>query len=402
MRNSSSKCGRWLSAPSNGRMSCAASHKRPSSIAVRSCPRTLMSVKRRTRLASPDSYTSTRFRPRSLAALQAVSAAASECISSPASVSSGATPMLSDTSRRDPSCELLCSFAQRFGELRGGVQLGRQRHRETIAGDARRERSGRQPQPDELPELAEYRVPDVHPEAVVDDMQPIHVDVQGGPMPQAPGGGHHQPQAPLECRPVVQTAQGVVADLDDADRLAREDSRQPGIALGKELAEILAKQRQYPDGLADGGAQGAREDLVWKDAHGAVGRQLVDDDGPVSYLRQRQQLPVSAGHELRILSALVLRVLRAQQRNALVRDDQSGRGSAHLLDRLHQDPLQLIPAVARGLVCRAVAEQQLEIPVARFDGAIEPLDRGARQQLAAQALEHRSQEGVGDGEGAGT
>src|SRR2546427_10928316 len=86
----------------------------------------------------------------------------------------------------------------------------------------------------------------------------------------------------------------------------------------------ISKQRQYPDGLADGGAQGAREDLVWKDAHGAVGRQLVDDDGPVSYLRQRQQLPVSAGHELRILSALVLRVLRAQQRNALVRDDQSG------------------------------------------------------------------------------
>ncbi|TLZ37046.1 MAG: hypothetical protein E6K24_03785 [Gammaproteobacteria bacterium] len=197
------------------------------------------------------------------------------------------------------------------------------------------------------------------------------------------------------------TAQGVVADLDDADRLAREDSRQPGITLGKELAEILAKQRQYPDGLADGGAQGAREDLVGKDAHGAVGRQLVDDDGPVAYLRQRQQLPVSAGHELRILAALVLRVLRAQQRNALVRDDQSGRGSAHLLDRLQQDPLQLISAVARGLVHRAVAEQQLEIPVARFDGARELLERGARQQLAAQALEHRSQECVGDGEGAG-
>jgi hypothetical protein len=66
--------------------------------ALRSWPMTKMSVWRRMMLWSESWNVSTRLRPRSLAALQAISAVASACASELSEPEIGATPMLTETS----------------------------------------------------------------------------------------------------------------------------------------------------------------------------------------------------------------------------------------------------------------------------------------------------------------
>src|SRR6267142_2179484 len=190
--------------------------------------------------------------------------------------------------------ELLDACAQRFGEFFGGVQLGRQQHGETIARNARRKRSRRQSLSDELAELPEYGIANVHAATVIDDMQLIGIDVEGTPMPEH-AGVDHCAYAPFECGSGVETAESIVADLDDADRLAPESCGQSGVASGEGIAQVLAEQREHADSLADRRVQGAGENLVRKNSHRTVGGQLIDDNGLTSCLGQRQQLATGAG-----------------------------------------------------------------------------------------------------------
>ena len=64
-----------------------------------------------------------------------------------------------------------------FREFLGIIQLGRQQNREPVARNARRERTGRQSQPDQLTELPQHRVTHVHAETVIDDVQLVGIDI---------------------------------------------------------------------------------------------------------------------------------------------------------------------------------------------------------------------------------
>ena len=120
--------------------------------------------------------------------------------------------------------ELLDTFTQRFRELRGIVQLGRQQHREPVAGNARCERTGRQSTPDQLAELPQHRVAHVHAEVVVDDVQLVGIDVQRGPVLGALCVDDDRAHALFERRPCVQTAERVVAALDECQQPCARES----------------------------------------------------------------------------------------------------------------------------------------------------------------------------------
>ncbi len=95
----------------------------------------------------------------------------------------------------------------------------------------------------------------MHAEVVVDDVQLVDVDVERGPVTRAAFFGDSAADALFESGSGVQTAQGIVTALDDADRLAREDVAQTRVPIDEVLAEILAKQREYADGTPGQRAQ---------------------------------------------------------------------------------------------------------------------------------------------------
>ena len=75
----------------------------------------------------------------------------------------------------------------------------------------------------------------------------------------APAGGldeavEHTVKALLECGPRVQTAQRIVAALDDTNSLARENFRQARFPIAEWPAQVLAEQREHTYRPAAGGA----------------------------------------------------------------------------------------------------------------------------------------------------
>ena len=142
--------------------------------------------------------------------------------------------MLMETCRRGVSAqraELFRAFAQRFGELRGILELGRQQHGEAIARDARREGAARQPPAQQLADLADDAVADVHAEVVIDDMQLVGIDVERAPGNLAIGLVDHRPHAMLEGLARVKTTHRIEAALDDAGGLARQDVPEARVAI---------------------------------------------------------------------------------------------------------------------------------------------------------------------------
>src|SRR6185295_4833138 len=73
--------------------------------------------------------------------------------------------------------QLFRPFAQRLRELGRILEARVQQNGETVAGDARREGAGRQAAAQQLAELRNDSVADVHAEVVVDDVQLVRVDV---------------------------------------------------------------------------------------------------------------------------------------------------------------------------------------------------------------------------------
>ena len=59
-----------------------------------------------------------------------------------------------------------------------------------------------------------------------------------------------------------------------------------------------------------------------------------------------------------------------------------------------QNSFELIRAVAGWTIRRAIRQQQLQVAIAGGDRAAQLVDGGARQQITAQALEHRAQQSM--------
>ena len=156
-----------------------------------------------------------------------------------------------------------------------------------------------------------------------------------------------------------------------ANSLARENLREPRFAVTKRLADFFAEQCQHANGLPGTRAQRTRKNFIRQDAHRTVGRELVDDHGLAAHLRHRQQLAMRACHELHISGALRA---RAQQRDALVGDDQRGGRATNMFDGLLQNAFELVRAITRRTIRGPVSQQQLEVAVAGGDGAVQRLD----------------------------
>ena len=97
------------------------------------------------------------------------------------------------------------ALAQCLGEALGIVHVRGQHGGEAIAGNARAEGPGGQTLADELAQLPEQAVTDVHAGLLVDHVQLVDVDVERAPVLVA-ALLEHRPQAPLELHARVQTA----------------------------------------------------------------------------------------------------------------------------------------------------------------------------------------------------
>ncbi len=105
----------------------------------------------------------------------------------------------------DRGAEQLGALAQRFGEAGRVVEADRQQHREAIARYARRQRPGRQAIADQLAELRDDLVADVHAVVVVDDVHAVGVDRQRAPPALGAAGlAQRALHAMFEGRPVQQ------------------------------------------------------------------------------------------------------------------------------------------------------------------------------------------------------
>src|SRR5258707_10431930 len=78
--------------------------------------------------------------------------------------------------------QLLDPLAQRLREFLGVIELSWQQYREPVARNAGSKGTRRQPVPDQLAQLPQYRVTHMHAETVIDDMQLVCIDIEGAPV----------------------------------------------------------------------------------------------------------------------------------------------------------------------------------------------------------------------------
>jgi hypothetical protein len=337
---------------------------------------------------------STRSRPRSFAALQAISAVASAC-------ESGCFERERDRRDADAGADLERSVGPRLrqlgracpdvlGDAGGARRVGvGQVDGETVAGDPRGERTGRAPAADDVGDLGDHLVADVHAEVLVDHVQLVEVDVDdrvalGGAAP-----GDQRGDRLLERGPGRQAGRRVETRQQDRRHLAGEQFGDARLPEPEVVGVGGAEQREE--------AHHAVGDVPHRCGHQLVRRQAVvaadpvDDHRALLQLRPAQQVTVRARDDAGVRRAGRVAV-RPHDRDALLRDDQRAERAVEVIDgRLHE-PAQLV-GVARvvGLVDGSV-EQQVEVAVTGGEIARHHAERRAHRQLALQALERRAHE----------
>ena len=170
------------------------------------------------------------------------------------------------------------------------------------------------------------------------------------------------------------------------------------IAILKLSSRFIAEQREHSGRAAARVAQRTGKNAIRNRAQRAAGGQAVDDDRLAAYLRHRQQLTVRARDHLAVRR---LAARRADEHDALVRNKQRAHRAAQVVVRLLQDSLQLIGVVTDGVGRGGgIREQELQVLIERAHGAAEIKDRGAREQITAQAFERGTQQRVHERESA--
>ena len=180
------------------------------------------------------------------------------------------------------------------------------------------------------PSLAIRLVADVHAEVVVDDVQPVDVDVQRAPAALA--ALHPTSAARARCsnagrvsRPVT----AVVAGLDDRRGAARQKIREAALALREFRGIGRAEQREHA------ARRGRWDAAPGRRARGSLAllaaglhREGLDHHRLASQLRQRNQLSVRARQRCCIGRRAVE---GAQHHQALLRNDQRGEAAAQMI-----------------------------------------------------------------------
>jgi hypothetical protein len=277
------------------------------------------------------------------------------------------------------------TLAQAFAEHRGLVDVGRHGHGETVAGDARRHRVRRQVFAQQVADLRDGLVADVHAEVFVDDVQLVDVDVQQAPAPRARLGlDEHELDALLERGARQQAGERVVAGLDAGGHAARQQVGEVHVAADELRRVEPAEQRQHARGAARALAQRAGEDAKWNGDLAGLRGDLVDHQRVAARLRDRQQLFLRARQDGGVAA------FGPGERESLVGHHDAGQHALEMRGGVGQQRLQVVGT--RGLrMAAGDRQQQLEILVARGQVFVELLDVGARQQVAAQQLERRPQ-----------
>ena len=248
-----------------------------------------MSVKRRMMLTSFSWKVSRRLRPRSLAALQADSASASERPRSTVAAAEGrdAEADRQTEARVDADgVQARDAFAQAFAEHRRLVDLRGHDDREAIAGDARRHRIRRQMLAQQFADLRDGLVAHVHAEVFVDDVQLVDVDVQQAPALTARFAfDEHELDALLERGARQQSRERVVTGLDARGDASRQQVGEMHVAADEFRRFELAEQREHAGSAAAALAQRAGEDAIGNRHLAGLRRDPVDDQRIAARLR---------------------------------------------------------------------------------------------------------------------
>ena len=254
-----------------------------------------MSVWRRMMLWSESWNISTRLRPRSLAALQAISAVASACASGLSERPIGATPRHTDTSKEPwPARGTMArgGGADLLGDHRAPTSMLelRDERREPVSRNARRQRLRRQRLRHALRDADDHVVADVHAEGFVDDVQPVDVeiedDVRVGRRPPPSSAVAWRSKA---CRVMSPVLVSYCAWMMTVDSLRQHfgDARLLQVEI---LRARRIEQREHAHDPLRGMPHRAGQDLVGRrDVARDLG-DVIDHDGALLQLHPRHQV----------------------------------------------------------------------------------------------------------------
>ena len=289
----------------------------------------------------------------------------------------------------DAGAELLGALAQRFGKARRIIETGAQQYRKAITRHACRYRTWWQAFADQLADLGDYLIADMHAVGVVDDVGTIGVDRQRAPPAlRVAILGEHVVNARLEGRAVQQAGKRVVTAGDHGRGAPRQQLAQPRLAR-REFRHIhAAKQRQYTERAAIGTRHGTGQQSIGIVVVAGLQLHVIDDQRIAAHLCAREQMAVGARHQTGIHGVTGL---LAYQHQTFLGHDQCRQTAVHVFDGGAQNDLEFIAAVIVGAaIAAADLQQHVQILIVFGERAAQIHDLLAIQQFASQYLERRS------------
>ena len=215
----------------------------------------------------------------------------------------------------------------------------------------------------QLADLRDGLVADVHAEVFVDDVQLVDVDVQQAPALVARIGlVEHELDALFERGARQQAGQRVVAGFDAGRHAARQQVREMHVAADEFRRVELAEQRQHAGGAAAALAQRTGEDAVRNRHLPGLRRDPVDDQRIAARLRDRQQLFLRAREDGGVGA------FRPGERQALVGHHDAREHALQMPGGVGQQRLQVVRAAGLRMAA-GHRQQQFEILVARAQDA---------------------------------
>ena len=348
-------------------------------------------------LWSPSKYVSTRLRPRSFAALQAISADASACDSGMVAVDDvrhaeagghfDLLPLVEEAEPLERKPQVVGDFMRRV-DRRLGHEDGK-----TVARNACREHARCEALPDDLGDAHDHRVTHVHAEVLVQHVQAVDVDVDDAVVLLQCLWRQHDVGALLESRSRQQARRRVVRVQQDEGDAAPEQFDDAHLAQVEVRSLQGLEQHEHAVHALGAVHHRAGKNLVrdirkWPGIVRRVGRHRL----PVQ-LAPAEQLAMRARQDLRADTRRRVGC-RAADGDVLVRDQECAESATEMVDATLDQHREVIRRIAALRLLLRRPEQQLEVAVTNDEAAPQVADVRLRRELALEALQRRTQESL--------